>query len=469
MDSKKRRYRTELMNAVIGSITAVFCYCTMMFNYSLINIGLQRISRTGITVSVAFFLSLLVFRGVYGPFHMGIQRKRQLLSNQFCKLFFSDLITYLMLQIMNTNPSNPYANPTFRIIDRNLIVTAIILLLQMLICLILVQIGYKLYYRINPPQSCLLIASNPVDADHLATRIQAYPKAFYITEAISQQCEDWKETILENQMICIGDIPLETRKDILDFCYENRIPVDAQANGLDVICSSAKANILLDTAFINYSGHEPSLIQRFIKRSFDIVFSILLLLLLSPLLLIITLVLALSHNGSVIFTQERRTKDGKIFKIRKFRTMYVDTAENVSMNKHDDRITPFGRFLRKYRLDELPQLSNIIKGEMSIVGPRPEMLSNIDQYLLEAPEFRYRERMKAGITGFAQLEGAYDTSPRDKIMLDLMYIEKFSLGLDAKLILRTFTVFLRKDAEGFSEKRKNLVEYRTQAKDRKEL
>ena len=150
--------------------------------------------------------------------------------------------------------------------------------------------------------------------------------------------------------------------------------------------------------------------------------------------------------------------------------MYEDDpqrqADSLSAREGDDRITPIGRFLRKYRIDELPQLINVLRGEMSLVGPRPEMLENVEKYTREVPEFRYRQRMKAGLTGLAQIEGKYNTSPKDKAILDLLYIENFTLSYDFKLLLRTFTIFFRRDStEGFGDKQCDCPQMRIEARE----
>ena len=151
--------------------------------------------------------------------------------------------------------------------------------------------------------------------------------------------------------------------------------------------------------------------------------------------------------------QPRVTADGRTFIIRKFRTMAPNSSQNdiqVSVAENDPRITKIGAFLRRYRLDELPQFFNILVGDMSVVGPRPEMMANVARYKTKLPAFVYREKMKAGLTGYAQIEGRYNTSAEDKLMLDMMYIESFSIWLDVKLILRTFTVLLKPDStQGF--------------------
>ena len=173
----------------------------------------------------------------------------------------------------------------------------------------------------------------------------------------------------------------------------------------------------------------------------------------SPLFLAVAVAIKLDDGGRVFFRQKRATIDGRVFEIFKFRTMTASACQaqqQVSASQADQRITRVGRFLRKIRVDELPQLLNVIKGDMSLVGPRPEMLENVAKYKKELPAFVYREKMKAGITGYAQIEGKYNTTPQDKLMLDLTYIESYSICLDIKLLFRTLTVFFKPDStEGF--------------------
>ena len=185
----------------------------------------------------------------------------------------------------------------------------------------------------------------------------------------------------------------------------------------------------------------------------DIVVSLAVLTVLAPVYGIIAICIHAEDGGPVLFRQKRMTVGGKEFKICKFRTM----KENASLEPHqssvtvdDPRITRVGKTLRRFRLDELPQFWNILIGEMALVGPRPEMLENVRKYKLELPAFAYREKMKAGLTGYAQIEGRYNTTPEDKLMLDLMYIESFSLWLDIKLLFRTPMVLFKSDStQGF--------------------
>ena len=193
---------------------------------------------------------------------------------------------------------------------------------------------------------------------------------------------------------------------------------------------------------------------RFLKRTFDIVLSIIAITILIVPMLIIALIIKIDSKGPVLFKQDRLGKDGKVFKIYKFRSMITD-AEADGMRRatsHDDRITPVGKIIRATRVDELPQLINIIKGDMSIVGPRPERVELDEAYTNQMPEFALRLKVRGGLTGYAQVFGKYNTTPEDKLKLDLLYINQRSLLLDFKLILYTIKImFVPESTEGFEE------------------
>ena len=187
--------------------------------------------------------------------------------------------------------------------------------------------------------------------------------------------------------------------------------------------------------------------QRFFKRALDLFCASVGLVICSPLMLATAIAIKLDDGGSVFYKQKRMTRGDKVFEIYKFRTMReAAAAVEYSAVKDDDRITRVGAVLRRFRIDELPQLINILVGDMSVVGPRPEMLTNFNKYVENMPEYQYRCRVKAGLTGYAQISGKYNTSPRDKLMMDISYIEEYSLWLDIKLILKTLTVFFKQDS-----------------------
>ena len=191
------------------------------------------------------------------------------------------------------------------------------------------------------------------------------------------------------------------------------------------------------------------------KRTLDCIIALGTLIIFSPLFALIYILIKAEDGSPVIFKQERIGRKGKPFHILKFRSMTVDANrdENELFSlEQNDNLTRVGKFLRRWRLDEIPQFFNILIGDMSLVGPRPEMMANVARYKMNLPSFVYREKMKAGLTGYAQIEGRYNTSAEDKLMLDMMYIESFSIWLDVKLILRTFTVLLKKDStQGFQK------------------
>jgi lipopolysaccharide/colanic/teichoic acid biosynthesis glycosyltransferase len=189
--------------------------------------------------------------------------------------------------------------------------------------------------------------------------------------------------------------------------------------------------------------------QRFLKRGLDLFLALLGLLILSPVLLICSIAIKLSDGGPVLFKQVRLTLNHKKFELLKFRSMVVDAEKDcgaVLSSKDDERITPVGKIMRRLRLDELPQLLNILKGEMSFVGPRPERPELAEEYRKEMPEFDYRLKVKAGLTGYAQIVGRYNTTPHDKLKMDLMYIAGYSILEDIKLILQTFKILLIKSS-----------------------
>ena len=225
------------------------------------------------------------------------------------------------------------------------------------------------------------------------------------------------------------------------------------------LASSATHYVLDDVYLFNKNIKTLTMEQRIAKRLLDIVLSLILGVLSSPFWIIGALAVKLYDGGPILFKQERATIHGKRFYVYKLRTM-KENVENYSAKKDDDRITTPGKFLRRTRIDELPQLLNVLKGDMTFVGPRPEMLKNVRSYTKELPEFKYRLRVKAGLTGYAQIAGKYNTTPRDKLIMDMMYIEQFSILRDIQLILQTAVVLLRSDStEAFGKKRESKYKF----------
>lgn len=273
-------------------------------------------------------------------------------------------------------------------------------------------------------------------------------------EAIAEKAKNFEAVI-------IGDINARDRNDVLKYCYGNGIRAYVIPKISDIIMMGSDRIHIFDTPFLLEKGYSLSFDQRFWKRALDLVLAVPVFILTSPVMLLTTLMIKLDDGGSVLYKQIRCTQDGREFEMIKFRSM-VENAESDGIaklaQKDDCRITRIGKFIRATRIDELPQLYNIIVGDMSFVGPRPERPEIIRQYMEDMPEFKFRMRVKAGLTGFAQIYGKYNTIPYDKLKLDLFYIENYSVWIDIKLILMTVKILLKREStEGVSEKQVTAV------------
>ena len=218
---------------------------------------------------------------------------------------------------------------------------------------------------------------------------------------------------------------------------------------------------MFDTPLLLSRNNGLTIEQRVIKRVVDIILSVIALIPALPLMAVTALLIKIEDGGSIIYKQKRLTQDGREFYVYKFRSMREDAEKDGVARlagEHDDRITKVGRVIRAIRFDELPQLLNILKGDMSIVGPRPERPEIAAEYEKEIPEFAYRLKVKAGLTGYAQVYGKYNTTPYDKLKLDLFYIENYSFLLDIKLLFMTVKIFFQKEvSEGVDDNQKNAL------------
>ena len=261
---------------------------------------------------------------------------------------------------------------------------------------------------------------------------------------------DWNE-----QSVFISGVHSHERNIILKYCVGQGINVFVIPRVGDVIMSGSQPMHMFHLPVLRVGRYMASPEYLFVKRAMDIVISLIALIVLSPLFLI-TAIAVKSDGGPAFYKQVRLTKDGKQFEILKFRSMRVDAEKDgvarLSTGDKDDRITKVGHIIRACRLDELPQLLNILKGDLSIVGPRPERPEIAAQYCEEMPEFALRLQAKAGLTGYAQVYGKYNTTPYDKLQMDLMYIAHPSIVEDLKIMLATVKIlFMPESTEGVAE------------------
>ena len=311
------------------------------------------------------------------------------------------------------------------------------------------------YHKIYAPKKMVMVLGQR-DAISLKFKMETRPDKYFIdkivpveegTESICRQIADYEAVI-------INDVPAQVRNDILKFCYQHQIRTYVTPKLSDIIVRGAADITLFDTPLLLVKGTGLTPIQQFFKRLLDLALCLPAVIIAAPVMLIVAIAIKLEDGGPVFYKQARATLNGDVFNILKFRSMIVDAEKeghSIPATDRDPRITRVGRFIRPCRLDELPQLLNIIKGDMSLVGPRPERVEHMEKYGAEIPEFIFRTRVKGGLTGYAQIYGKYNTSAYDKLRLDLMYIENYSFIQDIKLILMTIRILFKKEStEGFA-------------------
>ena len=447
-----QRHRTALTITVYrlllyGGLMALFFGLMAIHNFAL-----RNPSRTLGSTLLTHIAMTFAMASVYGGYDVGRRKSKPIISGLSLAAIVTDAVTYLQLQIMNVNENN---NDYLVLFGADFWMLLLCVLLQILFIVYMAYKGNSAFFRLNPPQECLLILGSADRREGCERKIGRYALQWKVTDVALWDEPNLRQRIDSAQVVFLdSEIPGQAKHSLLKICYDLRRDVLCKAQLQDIMLSSARQVVVDDAPFLEMDYRKMTLGQRIVKRMMDILISAVVLILLSPLMAVIALCIRLEDGAPVIFRQKRMTVAGHTFTIYKFRTMKQGASDSpeVSAQCDDSRITRVGNVLRRFRLDELPQFWNILKGDMTLVGPRPEMLENVERYKLELPAFVYREKMKAGLTGYAQIEGRYNTTPEDKLMLDLMYIEGFSLWEDLKLLFRTFTVFFKADStEGFSE------------------
>ena len=331
---------------------------------------------------------------------------------------------------------------------------------DIVIAIVLILLYTSLYHRLYAPHDMLLIYGHRRGVE-LKIKMDARKDKYNISGLISSD-EGYDKIIQEipkYDAVVINDVPAQLRNDLLKYCYRYRVRTYVSPKLTDIMLRGARNITLFDTPLLLVKGTGLTPAERVAKRAMDILISAIVLLILSPLMLLIAAAIKLEDGGPIFFRQKRLTRHGREFDILKFRSMVVDAekyAGAVLATDNDPRITRVGRIIRPFRLDELPQLINILKGDMSIVGPRPERKVIADEYCKDIPEFAYRLKVRGGLTGYAQIYGKYNTSAYDKLRLDLMYIENYSLLLDIKLMILTIRILFSKEStEGVDKAAEN--------------
>ena len=381
------------------------------------------------------------FARLYGGFKSGNYR-------------ISEICTAQMLSLIFANGCGWAACSIFKHHILSIMPFFVIFLVQLVLIIFWAWAMNKLYFTMNIPRKVVVVSD--ADAAILLKKLRKRALKFDVAECLNgkKACEQINRICQNFDGVILYETERQYREEIIAVCAEKELRVFLVPELSDIQMRSMRMMHILDTPLLMYEEFKLHKRELLIKRLCDILLSASALLLTSPLFFIIAVAIKIEDKGPVFFFQERCTKNLRIFKMVKFRSMKPgsDKLGPIPATEMDSRITRVGKVIRAMRLVELPQLWNILTGDMSIVGPRPERVEYVKAYTKELPEFALRSRMQGGLTGYAQVYGKYNTSPYDKLVMDLNYIENWSLLLDVKLILLTIKVCLKKEStEGFEE------------------
>ena len=444
MESFKRLINLALSALCLALETGIFAYHWLVhFQYSVVE-SLRNFGYKGHIVEIAFYgLILLFLSAMYGGMRLGYLRNSELIFSQLFATVLALMFIYVELSIM---AHQPFVLKVF----------AMMLVEQTITVVIYTNIANRIYRSIFPPRKLLLIhGERPIEDiyNKFESRKDKYSieKTLCIREGLDRICQEIVSSYEKGECnaVVVWDVSTAERNSILKFCYARSIRIYIMPKITDVILAGAEELHIFDSPLLLTREYSLSMEQRFIKRTIDIMCSLILLILTSPIMLITAVAIKVYDGGPVLYKQVRCTRNQREFQIMKFRSMRTDAERDGVARlaqKHDSRITPIGKFIRTCRIDELPQLVNIFLGDMSFIGPRPERPEIIQEYVEIMPEFVYRMKVKAGLAGFAQVYGKYNTSPYDKLKLDLIYIENYSVWLDLKLMLLTLKVLFWPDS-----------------------
>ena len=381
-------------------------------------------------------LILFLLSNLYGGFKIGYLRLMDVLYSQILSVLCANIVGYIQITLISRKylSSIPLVKMT---------------VVQIVLILVWVFICKMIYAALYPPRQMLLVCDN-YDPDDMIMKISARRDKYEICDIADLKEEPLEEIcdmVADYEAVLIYDIPAYERNVILKRCFTESVRTYVTPKISDILLRGSDNIHLFDTPLYLSRNTGLSGDQMIFKRMMDLVVCIPVSVVLMPFFLVIALIIKLTDHGPVLYKQPRLTLDGKVFNIYKFRSMYMDSEKDGAQlaKKNDDRITPIGRVLRALHFDEFPQLINIIKGDMSLVGPRPERPEIAEKYKEVIPEFDFRLKVKAGLTGYAQVYGKYNTTPYDKLKLDLTYIENYSFWLDLKLLMLTFKILFQKE------------------------
>lgn len=444
LETYKRLINLVLIAMCLALEVGIFAYHWLFhFQHSVVE-ELRNFWFKGHLLEIAIYAVILfALSGMYGGMRLGYLKNAELIFSQVFATLVANLIIYAELSVMAFQLFVPQ-------------VFLMMMMEQIAVVIVYINIANKVYRSIFPPRKLLLIHGDR-STESICAKFESRKDKYVITKSVhvkagrDKLCKIIMEAYESGECnaVVLGDISTEERNPLIKFCYGRSIRVYLLPKITDVILAGAEELHVFDSPMLLTREYSLTMEQRFIKRTIDIVCSLLLLIATSPFMLITAIAIKLYDGGPILYKQVRCTIHQRQFYIMKFRSMRTDAERDGVARlaqKNDNRITPIGKIIRKCRIDELPQLINILKGDMSFIGPRPERPEIIAQYLEIMPEFAFRMKVKAGLAGFAQVYGKYNTTPYDKLKLDLTYIENYTVWLDVKLMMLTLKIIFWPDS-----------------------
>ena len=433
----------ELIIVAYKGIVYGLLLLTFLLTMRFVNYAVVQQTRTAIVTASAFALVFLMSQNIYGNFEIGQKKSKPVFLSTMISILISNTVATLTMIIMGIEQF-----PLPGIIIKVIPFFILTYLLHGMLVWTAAHIGNDLYFKLYNADRVLIINQNDRIYNKIYKYVSSHNKQYNIVNTVTECSNNLLESKNIDTVYAIG-VRNEEFKELVNYCYKHSIKLNYDINFYDVILGKKDTFVIDDVLMMEITPYKIGIIQSFIKRTIDIIGGLVLLIISIPIFIIVGIAIKLDDGGPIFFLQSRLTLNNKSFYIIKFRSMKLN-AGSTPVTEHDDRITKVGHIIRKLRIDELPQAINILKGDISLVGPRPESTAHAAKISETLPDFHLRLRVKGGLTGYAQIFGKYNTTPEMKLLLDLKYIENQSTIEDLKLIFQTLKVFVRSDStEGF--------------------
>lgn len=429
----------KLINILL--MTAPFVYA--WYNFYADQLWVTFFKRGHWLVILLYVALYFIIGRIYEAFKMSYNSRGEMIYSQLLSLFEVNAIMYIVAWLLIRHLPN-------------VLPLLGVFVLQIIFAIIWAFVSQEWYYHTFPANKTVVVYENRKGIAKLIDEYNLTKKFKVVSSVSANDCIDNLSVLDDADTIFLIGVSSHERNVIAKYCLMNDIKAFLIPRVGDLIITGAKRTNMFHLLLLKVERYNPTFEYLVVKRIADIVLSLIAIVLFSPIILITAICIKAEDHGPVLYKQCRLTKDGKKFNIYKFRSMRTDAEKDgiarLSTGENDDRITKVGRFIRKVRIDEIPQLFNILVGDLTIVGPRAERPELAAEYQEELPEFALRLQTKAGLTGYAQVYGKYNTTPYDKLLMDLMYIANASVFEDLRIIFATVKIlFMPESTEGVEE------------------